>query len=154
MQARQKSPGAFEGDEEIMKRCNNLRKQFLKDHCEECGLTDKSLMVLHHILPICDGGKDDAEENLKTVCPNCHRKIHLKLSKERKENPIEKKVKEWLPLKIREILQTKSGKMTIEDWRALGGMLNHLMQTHCANETCENRILFPQEQNQKAVKKS
>jgi hypothetical protein len=42
--------------------------------CQECGDDSEGLHV-HHITPVSDGGSDD-DENLRTLCPSCHRKAH------------------------------------------------------------------------------
>jgi 5-methylcytosine-specific restriction endonuclease McrA len=54
-------------------------KVFTRDNftCTECGFTDadgKELHV-HHIIQVADLGQD-TEDNLKTLCVRCHRKLH------------------------------------------------------------------------------
>lgn len=42
--------------------------------CRRCG-DDSDGLHVHHITPVDEGGSDD-HENLKTLCPSCHRKAH------------------------------------------------------------------------------
>lgn len=41
-------------------------------HCRICG---KSPVVYHHLIPLCDGGKDDVR-NIIALCPHCHKLVH------------------------------------------------------------------------------
>lgn len=48
--------------------------------CEQCGKPFKEArgrdsLVIHHIIPLKDGGTDDLE-NLMVLCRSCHNKIH------------------------------------------------------------------------------
>lgn len=43
-------------------------------HCQNCGRSDQ--LEVHHIRPRSRLG-DDAEENLVTLCSECHRSAHL-----------------------------------------------------------------------------
>lgn len=46
-----------------------------KEHeCVGCGRTDGQMM-LHHVVPIALGGRDDPK-NIVPLCPECHRKVH------------------------------------------------------------------------------
>ena len=49
-------------------------KQMLREHscCELCG--DKRNLEVHHIVPVCCGGSDNAD-NLIVVCWICHSKL-------------------------------------------------------------------------------
>ena len=47
--------------------------------CDICGMDCKQILVVHHILPLHDGGTNDLE-NLKVLCPNCHAFIHKEMS--------------------------------------------------------------------------
>ncbi|MCJ7634809.1 HNH endonuclease, partial [Candidatus Bathyarchaeota archaeon] len=50
-------------------------KQKIKS-CEKCGFADQRILVLHHT----DGNhKNNSENNLIVLCPNCHALAHLKL---------------------------------------------------------------------------
>ena len=37
---------------------------------------DEPYLEVHHIKPLSQGGEDSLE-NVKAICPNCHRKIHF-----------------------------------------------------------------------------
>lgn len=45
------------------------------NECAICGLKDKNVMELHHIIPLGIGGKNDIN-NLVCLCANCHRRVH------------------------------------------------------------------------------
>jgi hypothetical protein len=72
------------------KNCNYLRdegkdksgfhtkaRKFIKQNCESCG-SDKKLDV-HHID---HNWKNNAPENLKTLCRSCHMKLHWEIRKQ------------------------------------------------------------------------
>ena len=52
------------------------RKEKLKMQptCEICGSSEK--LVIHHIIPLLDGGDLTNQNNLQTTCRKCHEKIH------------------------------------------------------------------------------
>ena len=54
-----------------------IREYMINQPCEICKWNETSCDV-HHILPVCEGGKDEIQ-NLLTLCPNCHRKVHRNL---------------------------------------------------------------------------
>ena len=64
-----------------MKSNNSVNRSFkeymINQPCEICKWNETSCDV-HHILPVCEGGKDEIQ-NLVTLCPNCHRKVHRNL---------------------------------------------------------------------------
>lgn len=47
--------------------------------CEVCGMGCKGILMVHHILPLQQGGNND-KENLVVVCPNCHALLHKDIS--------------------------------------------------------------------------
>lgn len=51
---------------------------FLRDNCQcvECGEPDFRVLVLHHIIPKSEGG-GNSEDNLTTLCENCHVRRHF-----------------------------------------------------------------------------
>lgn len=57
---------------------NNPYRAYIRDNkkCKICGYD--RIVQIHHILPRCEGGKDDLN-NLITLCPNCHSLVHRKL---------------------------------------------------------------------------
>jgi predicted RNA-binding Zn-ribbon protein involved in translation (DUF1610 family) len=57
----------------ISKIRDNLLTEYKK--CQLCGNDNDGCLDCHHIIPRCQGGKDD-KKNLIMVCPNCHAKIH------------------------------------------------------------------------------
>ena len=80
----------FSGKPRLEKSMLELRKDYLKrqanklkpvlvdevnERCEVCGYNEKSILQIHHILPIHKGG-DNARKNLIIVCPNCHKTLH------------------------------------------------------------------------------
>jgi len=44
--------------------------------CSQCGEENYTLHV-HHVVPVREGGSDELD-NLITLCPKCHRAIHIK----------------------------------------------------------------------------
>lgn len=54
-----------------------LRKQILKlvNKCDICGDFTKEILQVHHIIPVKEGGTNNAD-NLIVLCPNCHYKAH------------------------------------------------------------------------------
>lgn len=55
---------------------NTYRHKYLKSFCEECGDNRKYLLIVHH------KDKDrlnNQEENLTTLCHNCHALKHLEI---------------------------------------------------------------------------
>ena len=62
--------------EEILETFNN--------RCEVCSFNFKEVLVVHHILPISDGGTNKLE-NLSVLCPTCHAIVH-KLMSNNKQN--------------------------------------------------------------------
>lgn len=59
-----------------------FQKILLSLPCANCNWNISSKDV-HHIIPVCNGGKNDLE-NLITLCPNCHRLAHRNLLSEDK----------------------------------------------------------------------
>ncbi|HLD49526.1 MAG TPA: HNH endonuclease signature motif containing protein [archaeon] len=54
----------------------NYRK-FIKNKCEKCGISDKRVLCVHHL----DRNRDNnKEENLQTLCFNCHRITHFEIN--------------------------------------------------------------------------
>lgn len=51
-----------------------------KSKCELCGYKPKlkNVLDIHHIVPVKENGTFDPN-NLKTLCPTCHREVHLGL---------------------------------------------------------------------------
>ena len=56
-----------------------VRDKYISAHplCEECEKRGRYVLanLVHHILPIADGGSND-EDNLMSLCTSCHEKIH------------------------------------------------------------------------------
>lgn len=44
--------------------------------CEICGLTKKSILHRHHIIPRSDSRSTNSDNNLAILCPNCHSNVH------------------------------------------------------------------------------
>ena len=59
-----------------------LQKILLTLPCANCGWNIGSRDI-HHILPVCEGGKNEMN-NLITLCPNCHHLAHRNLLSEDK----------------------------------------------------------------------
>lgn len=67
--------------------------------CSICGWDDATLDI-HHIISRSNGGSDNMK-NLISVCPNCHRSIHVngdafKTIKELKEISLDKTFSDWI----------------------------------------------------------
>lgn len=66
------------GDKEYFRLRYETRKQ-QRSNCAVCGWEIEGLESggchIHHIKPICEGGKDDIE-NVVMLCPNCHALAH------------------------------------------------------------------------------
>ena len=62
-----------------------LRNEYIKYHpkCECCLVADSS--EVHHIIPICEGGKH-TKENVMAVCRDCHDKIHKRMREEKNDS--------------------------------------------------------------------
>lgn len=64
-----------------MKSNLSIKRDFLEfmisEPCEICKWNETSCDV-HHILPVSESGKNELN-NLITLCPNCHRKVHRNL---------------------------------------------------------------------------
>lgn len=59
------------------KKWDKYRSSLKKDHCEVCGKVHRRLEC-HHI----DGDHENNElENLITVCPSCHKKLHYRMGR-------------------------------------------------------------------------
>ena len=61
---------------------NNNKKDIVKLHnekCDFCNFNLSSLLEIHHILPLHNGGNNSLD-NITTLCPNCHRIIHKIIS--------------------------------------------------------------------------
>ena len=58
------------------------RNEYKKYHpiCECCLVAEAT--EVHHIIPICEGGKHD-KNNLMAVCRECHDEIHRKMREEK-----------------------------------------------------------------------
>ena len=55
----------------------DLKKRTLKRDNNKCTNCEYNLVLdAHHIIPVCGGGKDTLS-NLITLCPNCHRLVHI-----------------------------------------------------------------------------
>ncbi len=68
-------------------RWDKVRNIYIKNHplCEEClkeNITTVGELV-HHKIPIEDGGEKYDFDNLETVCRSCHSKLHIKIKKEK-----------------------------------------------------------------------
>lgn len=46
--------------------------------CAICGCSESALLDLHHIVEVCDGGKNHID-NMICLCANDHRRIHSKM---------------------------------------------------------------------------
>ena len=57
-------------------RRKSKQVKLIKETCEICKLTDKSVLHIHHIIPRCDPRCTNDNNNLAIVCSNCHNKIH------------------------------------------------------------------------------
>lgn len=56
--------------------------------CQDCGLHDPEIVEAHHIIPrSVDPSKQYNIDNGITVCPNCHKRCHLRLDKNGKLRP-------------------------------------------------------------------
>ena len=47
----------------------------LNGECSVCGFHAGRILRLHHIIPVSEGGTNDAS-NLILLCPNCHDLVH------------------------------------------------------------------------------
>ena len=58
----------------------NLRRDYLRNHkykCEQCNKRRKSKgLILHHKIPLNQGGNPFSLDNLKLLCRKCHHRIH------------------------------------------------------------------------------
>jgi hypothetical protein len=61
----------------------NLKEEKIK--CEICGNDNSKVIVVHHIVPKAFQG-DNSDDNMMSVCANCHKEIHADMKE---------KVKEW-----------------------------------------------------------
>lgn len=55
------------------------REKILKEFdykCCVCGLKIKELLEIHHMVPLKNGGSNELY-NLKTLCPTCHKMLHI-----------------------------------------------------------------------------
>lgn len=50
--------------------------------CQTCGMRDEEIMEVDHIIEKALGGAD-TQENLQTLCPNCHARKTIKFMKNR-----------------------------------------------------------------------
>ena len=59
-------------------RWQKLRQWYKRQHpmCEDCG--QAPAVMVHHIVPIKDGGDPMAVDNLKALCRDCHNYMHKK----------------------------------------------------------------------------
>jgi len=64
--AEKRPPEHIKAQKSVKKRDNN--------ECEICGVTPKTAHG-HHVIPYSEGGPADLN-NMMTLCPDCHRKIH------------------------------------------------------------------------------
>lgn len=83
---------------ELSKRTVSKLLKRAKRKCSICGWDDASIDI-HHIIEFANGGTDDMD-NLVTVCPNCHRKIHehgsgFKSVSDLKEMSLDKTFPDW-----------------------------------------------------------
>ena len=46
--------------------------------CQHCGAVD-TVLELHHVIPVAEGG-EDRPSNMIVLCPECHRRAHVRLS--------------------------------------------------------------------------
>ena len=49
-----------------------------KNACEICELDDPRVLCVHHKIPLSKGGTND-DENLQTLCANCHKIVHFEM---------------------------------------------------------------------------
>ena len=66
-------------------RWDKVRNIYIKEHplCEECLKNEiiTNARIVHHKVPIEDGGAIYDYENLMSVCDSCHQKIHDRINK-------------------------------------------------------------------------
>lgn len=65
--------------EQNRKRMELYRAQrVLQDACAVCGLDDPRVLIVHHKVPLSQGGTSE-RDNLKTLCRNCHAMAHYEM---------------------------------------------------------------------------
>jgi len=62
------------------------------NECEVCGFDFKPTLVVHHKIPISEGGSNDID-NLSSLCPTCHKLVHYIMRTEMGER---KKFNSWI----------------------------------------------------------
>lgn len=63
---------------EIRLEAAKIRRKYIQitDICEDCGCSITDILELHHIKPVSLGGGNEMS-NLRLLCPNCHKMMHL-----------------------------------------------------------------------------
>jgi 5-methylcytosine-specific restriction endonuclease McrA len=54
-----------------------ISKKIKKKKCEICGITKKTVLEIHHIIPRCDPRCTNLPGNLACLCSNCHNEVHV-----------------------------------------------------------------------------
>ena len=64
-------------------------RQYIQDNCENRRCSTIHNLTIHHILPLSKGGDGD-KENCKTLCRDCHDKVHGIPGSRKKKNKVKK----------------------------------------------------------------
>lgn len=76
---KQKRDGIVKEYRKIISSNREAIIEAMGNKCGVCGMECKGILVIHHILPLQQGGNND-KENLVVVCPNCHALLHRDIS--------------------------------------------------------------------------
>ena len=73
----------FYGGSRWRKTSANKLKQ--TPYCERCYAAGKltPAFLVHHVIPLVDGGAQYDNDNLQSLCPACHAETHAEIDKQR-----------------------------------------------------------------------
>ena len=127
-----------------IKRNTSLAIRYKEKHskCVNCGCEDFNMLMVHHIVPLSNGGLD-VESNMVTLCAECHNRAHGKAWNNKKGSSgrnAKVSYEDAIPY-LEKYFSEEIGQKELKEYLHIGKMTKVSDNTHVKRYKKENNIV-------------